>query len=890
MVADPDAGELEARWQAWLLQRNRRGMRGMLWIGVVFYPLFGILDWLIAPREWLWLLWSTRAVVTGVTLAMFWVVRRPAFERHPNFMSSALVVLGAVGISMMTVFMGGLASPYYAGLGLAIVASGLLFVWPPVVVMVTHATIVLSFLVPNGLLGGDVDLIASISNQFFLVSTAAIAGTGQIVMYAAQRDQVSRQLTLERTKKHLELVHAELQELDRFKSEFFANITHELKTPITMILAPLELMVDGQLGRVTDPQRSTLLSMQRSGVKLLRLIADLLDLSKLEESRLRLRVAEHDIVQYLREFLAQIESMAQRKALTLELSSTVPQCFVWCDIDRMERVFVNLISNATKFTPAHGKISVSVVDEGANVRVNVQDTGIGFPPEKASRLFHRFYQVDSSDTRRTGGTGIGLALAKELVELHGGRISAMGRPGEGATFTLELPKDRDHFKPEVLDRRERSVERPDGQRVADFGISEWGVNDDKFRLIDIDYATEQRLVDRDPDEAERPYTLLVVEDTPDVTRVIRLALHHEFRVLAATDGLRGLELAKKHRPTLILTDLMMPELDGLELTRRLRADPATQHIPIVMLTARADVEDRVAGHESGVNAYLAKPFSAKELISVVRSLVASQATVADELLSRNVESLQTLSAGLAHEIKNPLNYIKSSLSSLRRDSDALLAALGGKAGAVPDLTLLANRIERLFLASEAGVRRIMTTVDLMVRYSREGFTRTKQPYDVFTAVRDVIEVLRPSVECHITFATELEGEALIRCVPEEFNQALTNLIENAMQIVPADGSGKIWVKGELDRDAVALAIRDNGPGIAPEDQDKIFNAFYTTKEVGRGMGLGLTITRNVITSLGGTIHVRSQLGAGTEFLLKIPRLPRASRSAEAKSAVSGGAA
>jgi signal transduction histidine kinase len=440
-----------------------------------------------------------------------------------------------------------------------------------------------------------------------------------------------------------------------------------------------------------------------------------------------------------------------------------------------------------------------------------------------------------------------------------------------------------------LDRRERRVERHDGQRVSDLGISEWGMHDDKFRLIDIDYATEQRLVERDPDEGERPHTVLVVEDTPDVTRVIRLALHHEFRIFAATDGLRGLELAKKHRPTLILTDLMMPELDGLEFTRQIRADPATQHIPIVMLTARAEVEDRVLGHESGVNAYLAKPFAAKELISVVRGLVQSQSTVAEKLLSRNVESLQTLSAGLAHEIKNPLNYIKSSLSSLRRDSDALLAALQGRA-ATPDVGQLASRIERLFVASEAGVRRIMTTVDLMVRYSREGYTRTEQPYDVYAAVRDVIEVLRPSVEADIGISTELEGDASIVCVPEEFNQAITNLIENALQAVPADGSGKIWVKGVAEHDQVVLSIRDNGPGIAPDDQAKIFNAFYTTKEVGRGMGLGLTITRNVITALSGTIQVKSQVGSGTEFVLRLPTRARPASSAQTTTTATSGAA
>src|SRR6185295_5523908 len=270
--------ELERRWSDWLLRRNRRGMNSVLWIVVCLYPLFGVLDYLMAPRESLAFLYWTRGIVTAITLVLFRVVDRDLFRRHPNAISASYMILISLGISLMSIFMGGLASPYYAGVSLVIVGSALLFVWPPHVVAVTCATMVAGFLISNLLVNEVSNLFTSISNQFFLVSTAIIAGTGQMLGYRSEREQFENQLILAETSLNLEHAHSQLKRLDRFKSEVFANITHELKTPLTLILAPLALLVEGQLGSISDAQRSTLQSMQRSGVKLSRMIEDLLDL------------------------------------------------------------------------------------------------------------------------------------------------------------------------------------------------------------------------------------------------------------------------------------------------------------------------------------------------------------------------------------------------------------------------------------------------------------------------------------------------------------------------------------------------------------------------------------------------------------------------------------
>lgn len=872
--------DTEQAWAAWQLQRNARGLRSALYMALLLYPLFGVLDYLTAPKQWLWLLFSTRGLITFVTLVMFRVVESPLFARRSNLISAGFMVLASLGISVMTVVMGGLASPYYAGLSLMTVGCGLLFVWPMQVVIPTHVTIVASFLLPNLLFSPSAQPLTSLSNLFFLVSTAIIAGTGQVLAYASQRAQVANQSIIEGTRKNLELANEELKKLDRFKSEFFANITHELKTPLTMVLTSLELLLEGELGHISEAQRSTFQSMQRSGAKLLRLIGDLLDLSRIEESRVRLRIAEHDLASYARDLVEEMRGLMQRKGITLRFETERTPLLVWCDLERLERVFLNLLSNATKFTDSGGTVSIHLKDDGEGVLVVVTDTGVGFPPELSERIFSRFFQTDMGKTRRYGGTGIGLSLAKDLVELHGGQIWAESKPGAGSSFRVRLLKNREHFSPDVLDRRGSAAAHADGKRTADRGVADWRFGAEaKFRFLEIDEVTEQRVVERDPDELRRSHTVLVVEDTPDVIRMIRLSLHHDFRVMAAGDGAQGLELAKKHHPSIIVTDLMMPIMDGLELTARLRKDPQLSHIPIVMLTARNEVESRITGLQAGVDAYLGKPFSTKELVSTVRSLVRQQERTADLVMSQKMDSIETIAGGLAHEIGNPLNYVKNALQLVQKDTQQLLQAVKPEAGQADlqlDLDAMERRTQKLFEVAESGVRRIAATVDLMMRYSRNGFSRVHQAHDVYAAALEALEVLLPSLGKPLDIVTSFAGEPLVDCVPEELNQVLSNLIQNAAEAAPAEG-GRLELKGWNEGGMLHLSVRDNGAGISPENVNQVFNAFFTTKEAGAGMGLGLTIAQRVARALGGSIVVHSELHVGTAFTLRVPSLASSSK-------------
>ena len=867
------ASDVERRWAAWLLARNRRGTRTAIWLVLFLYPTFGLLDFLLAPRSALPVLLGVRAFVSFTSLAMFGVLRSRAFEANADWIAPAYIVLGASGISFMTVFMGGLASPYYAGLTLYIVAIGLLFIWPARVVAVTHASIVGSFFLANLLMNAIGKRSAALSNLAFLSSTALIAGVGQVLLYRTHREQHEQRLRIEQTTARLERAHAELQQLDEFKSRFFANMTHELRTPLALVLTPLQLVLDGEMGSFTETQRSAFETMFKNALKLLKLINDLLDLSRLEESRLCLDLREQELVGYLKTLVAQTQPLAQRKNIALDLACGPASSVIRCDLERLERVFVNLLSNAIKFTPPGGHVELSLVELADAVEVRVKDDGQGFPPEKAARLFERFYQVDMAGTRQHGGAGIGLALARELVLLHGGSIEARSDGRSGALFTVTLPRRAGERAGEQAPEAKGRQQAPEDSGV-DWAVELSGRRD--FRLLEIEEATERRVVERDPDENSRPYTALVVEDDPRIVRLIHTALRRHFKILTAPDGRKGLEMAVREQPSLVVTDLMMPGMDGLELTRRLREDERVRHIPVLMLTARGEVDDRVRGLETGVSAYLTKPFSPREFVTCARQLVKAKEETAELVLTQRMDSLETVAAGLAHEMNNPLNYARNAVARVRLDAEQALSLAARartrplEAAEVAKLELLTKRMTGLLGVAESGLRRIGGTVELMSRYGRAGFRRELAPHDAWQATRTVVGVVLPATGRNVEVELDLRGDGSLECVPEELNQVLTNLVQNAIEAAPESG-GRVWIRGLGDGDPLELRVKDNGPGIGPEVRARLFAPFFTTKGPGRGTGLGLTIARRVVHSLQGSLRLVSEPGEGAEFVVRLPR-------------------
>jgi len=874
----PAADGLDEGWRRWRFERNRRGLRIGLLIMATLYPAFGLVDWLVAEPPLLYQLWATRAVVAGATVAVWASMRGGFYARHGDRIAACYVILGAAGVVLMMPLLGGLASPYYAGVNLMMLAAGLLFVWPPGLTVFTYSGIVAVYMGINLAAGTVGQLSTALSNLAFLLTTAIVTATGQVLHFRTQREQHAQRVRLEQTTANLEVAHAELKQLDEFKSRFFANMTHELRTPLALVLTPLELLMQGEMGEFTEPQKSSFLTMYRSALKLLKLINDLLDLSRLEESRLRLDVAEHDLGAYLRILTEETQVLARRKGIGLAYLAEAGPVTVWCDLERLERVFVNLLSNAIKFTPAGGHVTLALVDRGEEAEVVVSDDGPGFPPEAAERLFERFYQVDSAGTRQHGGAGIGLALAREIVQLHGGTIEAWSDGASGARLRVLLRKGRDHLRPEVLLTSPASPADKERDARLDWAVQLSTRRD--FRLLDIEEAAERRVVERDQDEVRRPFTVVVAEDHPQITQLIHMTLRRDFRMLVAPDGQKALDLALRERPNLVVTDYMMPLMDGLELVARLRADPRTHHVPIIMLTARGDLEDRLRGLGQGANVYLTKPFAPRELLTCARQLVQGKEETADLVLTQRMESLEIVAAGLAHEMNNPLNYVKNALARVAIDSER---ALGLAAGAVERplgaeerevVMRLSARVRELLRVADSGLKRMAGTVELMGRYGRAGYQRELVPHDAWEAVRTVVAVVLPATGRQVRIEQDLTGDGVLECVPEEFNQVVTNLVQNAIEAV-ADGIGVVRVTGASDGATLRLTVRDNGPGIDPETMGRLFTPFFTTKGPNRGTGLGLTISRRVVESLKGTLKVTSTPGQGAAFAVEVPvRQPR----------------
>ena len=395
----------------------------------------------------------------------------------------------------------------------------------------------------------------------------------------------------------------QLKQLDVVKSRFFANITHEFRTPLTLILSPLDQL----LRDITDVQQHYRLSLvHRNANRLLRLINELLDLAKLEAGNLTVTSSPGNLTDFVTRTVQTFDGQAQSKRIALTVSSTLPQDQYWFDADKLETILNNLLANALRFTPEAGSVTVTLTapqpapfranmaypsgTTADTVRVQISDTGRGIPIDELTHVFNRFYQAHAPDGQSMGGSGIGLALVKELAELMQGRITAQSQPDAGSTFTVELPL------------------RP----VLSEGTPGNTTDADQPALSDKTLVTDQLA------------HILVVEDNDDIADYLVHILGEFWPVRRASTGRMGVKAALNDVPDLIISDVLMPDFDGYELCRQLKADPATSHVPILLLTAKTAVESRLEGFSAGADDYITKPFQVEELLGRVRNRLRQQ--------------------------------------------------------------------------------------------------------------------------------------------------------------------------------------------------------------------------------------------------------------------------
>jgi len=867
------SAEFKAAFEERLQEANNLGLRAAGILIAVLTLLFLILDWFIIPASFLFLL-MMRTMMSLIALVIFSLTFTRFGKKNSSPLSVFLFSMTALCVVVMVHLHEGYKSPYYAGIMLVVLGAGVFMKWRVKYSCFTCLIIYVSYLIPC--LFQEIQAVEIlVSNSFFLLSTMIVVIVAQYSSLSLLRSEFYSRLNLNETKASLEEAYKKLQELDRLKSQFFSNITHELRTPLTLILSPLESILESGSGAFDKEQREYLKPIWKNALRLLKLINDLLDLTKLEDHFMRIRIEKNDLIFLLSDILEHSRPLAARKDidLTMEVRSTRDD--IWVDMEKMERVIVNLVSNALKFTEPGGKVNIWMESGEGELKIGVEDDGIGIPEELQAQVFERFSQADGSVSRHYGGTGIGLALVKEIVELHGGWITVDSKAGEGCLFVIHLQSGQGHFNTKILDRR-KVEETPDARRRSeDRGPKEWTfqlLERKDYRFIDVAAATDRRVAERSDDNA-RATKVLVVEDNLDVLRFLNHQLSVEHSVYLAPDGVQGLELAKREMPDVIVTDYMMPEMDGLEMLRRIKADPQTAGIPVIMLTAKSKLEDRLEVREAGADEYLSKPFRPRELRSTVRQLLESQGRQASVVMREHVKSLEVISAGLAHEIHNPLSRIRSSFAVISKKLNKITETLQREdmeaAEKVKVVQSNLERMERMRQIAEQGIQRIKDVVKLVRRYAREGYPEEPAPIALDEMVQDVARLIAPDMEREVQIEVDPQAPGVtVRCIPEEMQQVIRNIWQNA---VDATGEGgKVRVETRVDGPVVVFQVSDNGSGISHANIKRIFVPFFTTKDPNNGLGLGLAVAHQVVDRAGGVISVESIEGEGTTFEVKLP--------------------
>jgi signal transduction histidine kinase/DNA-binding response OmpR family regulator len=390
-----------------------------------------------------------------------------------------------------------------------------------------------------------------------------------------------------------------LRTMQQVQNRFFTNISHEFRTPLTLILGPVKEIAD----RMDDEKtREELRIVHKNAKQLLRLVNQLLDLSRFDSGNMKLQASPYDIIPLFRGFVLSFASYAESKRIVLECNTREDEMIAYVDQEKMEKIFSNILSNAFKFTPEGGRIEVTMMKNEEHFTVSFKDSGIGIPGEKLPRIFDRFYQVEGHDTPAQQGTGVGLDLTKKLVELHKGTIAVESEEGMGTTFTIALPLGKGHLRRDEI-RETDSVGQPTPSPSIEPKSSEKAVRADPGTMGERQQAT-----------------VLLVEDNADLRNYVKRYLNGEYTVLEALDGEDGWNKSLEHMPDVIVSDVMMPKMDGFELCAKLKSDERTSHIPVVLLTAKATSKDRIEGFEKGADQYLMKPFEVGELRARLKSL------------------------------------------------------------------------------------------------------------------------------------------------------------------------------------------------------------------------------------------------------------------------------
>lgn len=390
------------------------------------------------------------------------------------------------------------------------------------------------------------------------------------------------------------------QEISDIKLRFFTNISHELRTPLTLIAGPVEQVL--QHGKLNDEEREQLVLVERNTNRMLRLVNQILDFRKIQNKKMKMRVQQIDLIPFIRHIMESFNSLADEHQIDFSMDTEVASLKIWADSDKLEKILFNLLSNAFKYTPQGKQIKVMVQEEEKDVILAVEDQGIGIAENKQKSLFVRFENLVDKNLFNQASTGIGLSLVKELIDMHHGSISIRSKLGEGSCFSIRLQKGKEHF-----------------DETVEFILSDYVVSDTSPVCTGNQFSSLTGNEEENLNSEKE--TILIVEDNQELRFFIRTIFAQYFNVIEAENGNTGLEKSKLYMPDIIISDVMMPEKDGIEMVRELREEMTTSHIPIVMLTAKSTIESKIEGMKLGADDYITKPFSAAYLKARIFNLL-----------------------------------------------------------------------------------------------------------------------------------------------------------------------------------------------------------------------------------------------------------------------------
>lgn len=845
-------------------------------IAFIFVPAGSSLDAFVYP-DYFWAFFELRLLCSALLLFIWWFITTPIGKRNYRVLGWILPALPTFFISVMIYEKDGSNSPYYAGLNLVLLGAAIILRWTLLDSVIVFSEVLLLYVAACLLHGHSPNKSIFFNNFYFLFVTGAFVVVGSHFYNRLRLREFALRFELDRNKNALEQTNRKLVELDHIKSRFFANISHELRTPLTLLLAPLETLMQ-KFNRSFDGEtREVLVTMHSNGMRLLKLINDLLDLVRLESGRQQVKRDSVDMVDFVKGLASAARQVADDKRLRLETAVDPQLGPIVADRDKLEKIVLNLVFNALKFTPAGGRVEIRVEKPAEDVVIQVADTGMGISEKHLPFVFDRFWQADGSSKRKYQGVGIGLALVKELTEIQGGKVDVQSTEGKGTTFTVRLPYEKAEPVPKLPEPETSEA----GTRTV--SSEEWLAN--LYRRAELFPAMTPLQDTLKQVETTRNGHLpkaLVADDEPDMLRFLKSQLSRHYEVLEAVDGQQAVEKACQFLPNIILLDMMMPEKDGLQVCRELRERTSTQGIPIILLTARADEETKLAALGAGASDFLAKPFSTTELHVRIKNLVEShqyqtrlskqnqalestieqlKETESQLVQSEKLASLGRMSAGIIHEINNPLNFATTGLFTLRNKGKYLAPEQQGE-------------YAEILRDVEEGISRVKTIVSDLRMFTHPE-TESRDQVELAGVITSALRFLSNEWRDGVRVEQNFDPHQTVLANKNKLIHVFTNLLQNSFDALKSktfsDGEKPtVWIECRAGSGRSIVILRDNGPGIAAQHLDKIFDPFFTTKDVGEGMGLGLSICYRIIQECEGRISVKTESGKYCEFTLEFP--------------------